>query len=58
MKKEHLNKPQVIGGVGAKWGEKQFRNQYRVLNKNCVSYAINASALNGLYVKKWKSKKE
>ena len=55
MKKEHLNKPQVIGGVGDMWG-KQFRNQYRVLDKKLVSYAINASAFNGLYVKKWKSK--
>ena len=53
MKKERLNNPKVIGGVGNRWG-KQFKQQSRVLDRKHVSYAVNAAGFNGLYVKKWK----
>ena len=44
----------VIGGVGNKWGDKQFRQQYRVIDRKKINYALNAASFNGLVIKKWR----
>ena len=46
----------VIGGVGATWGGRQFKQQFRVIDAKQVSYALNTVGFNGLVVRKWKSK--
>lgn len=47
----------VIGGVSRLgiWG-KQFRQQYRVIDKNRICYAQNACLVIALTVRKWKKK--
>ena len=44
----------VVGGVGEKWGDKQFRQQYRVIDRKKINYALNAASFNGLVIKKWR----
>lgn len=36
------------------WGDKQFRQQFRVIDKTRCAYAMNASQISVLVVKKWK----
>lgn len=42
----------VIGGVGQMWGDKQFRQKARVIDKRKCAYAVNASAIPSLVVRK------
>ena len=46
---------QVIGGVGEEcgWGG-QFKQQYRVLDRKKVAYAVNAGVVIALVVRKWR----
>ena len=47
-----MAKVKVIGGVSDKQWGKQFKQQYRVLDKKQCSYAINTAGFNGLTIKK------
>jgi len=49
----------VIGGISdGMWGGKQFRQQYRVIDKNRICYSQNASAIPILMVRKWKKQQK
>lgn len=43
----------VVGGVGDKWGDTQYRQQHRVLDKKQICYAVCAGVVTALVVKKW-----
>ena len=43
----------VIGGTGDMWGDKQFRQQHRVIDKKQVAYAVASGAVVELVVKKY-----
>lgn len=44
----------LVGGCGTIWG-KQFHQQNRVYSTKGVSPSMSASAINGLYVRKWQN---
>ena len=44
----------VIGGVSEKLWGKQFKQQFRVIDKKQINYALNTASYNGLVIKKWR----
>lgn len=48
-----IKQVRVIGGTGEMWGDKQFRQQHRVIDKKQVAYAVASGAVVELVVKKY-----
>ena len=48
-----IKQVRVIGGTGDMWGDKQFRQQHRVIDKKQVAYAVASGAVVELVVKKY-----
>ena len=46
-----IKEVRVIGGTGDMWGDKQYRQQHRVVDKRQVAYAVNAGAVVNSVVK-------
>ena len=46
-----IKEVRVIGGTGYMWGDKQYRQQHRVVDKRQVAYAVNAEAVVNSVVK-------
>lgn len=46
----------VIGGTGDLWGDKQYRQQHRVIDKKQVAYAVTAELMNNAVVKHYESR--
>lgn len=46
----------VIGGTGDMWGDKQYRQQHRVIDKKQVAYAVTAELMNNAVVKHYESR--
>lgn len=46
----------VIGGTGDLWGDKQYRQQHRVVDKKQVAYAVTAELMNNAVVKHYESR--
>lgn len=51
-----IKQVRVIGGTGDMWGDKQFRQQHRVIDKKQVAYAVASGAVIELVVKKYESR--
>ena len=51
-----IKQVRVIGGTGDMWGDKQFRQQHRVIDKKQVAYAVASGAVVELVVKKYESR--
>lgn len=44
----------VVGGVGEKWGDTQYRQQHRVIDKGMICYAVCAGSSTALVIRKWR----
>lgn len=56
MNKESSNKKniQVVGGVGeTKWGNTQYKQQHRVIDKGLCSYSICQGLIVVITVRRW-----
>jgi len=52
MYSEKVDKMIIRGGYGSKWG-RQYHQQDRVYDRKGISPAVNASANNGGFIRKW-----